>query len=76
MIRLLMTVAAAATLIAAPLASADAASRMKPAKHRMVRHHAGKPGKHMMATARSRDGGSAAVDALNEQSLSRARGGQ
>ena len=86
MTRFLLSAAATAMLLAAPVAAsaatttstpptatkpAMAAKPAKPAVRRAMRHSAVKP-----VAARSRDGGSSAVDALNEQSLARAKAGQ
>ncbi len=66
--RKFMSLTLAAVLLSAPFAvTADAATRARhPARHTMKPARAGR-----MAP---RDGGSAAVDALNEQALARARG--
>lgn len=67
--RILLSVAAVAALLAVPTL-ADA----KPMKHRAA-HHAGRMvGKGRVPAYRGGDSGSAAVDALNAQSLARARG--
>ncbi len=87
MTRFLLSAAATAMLLAAPVAASAATTTStpptatkpamaakptaKPAVRRAMRHSAVKP-----VAARSRDGGSAAVDALNEQSLARAKAGQ
>ncbi len=81
MIRFLMScTAAAALLIAVPVAANAATTPAKPAaRTSMAKPVAAKPtaGKKPAAKpAARRDAGSAAVDALNEQSLARARGGQ
>ncbi len=74
MIRLTSCIAAA-LLIAAPFASADAAT---PKHHATAKHHAMKAStRHHARTMPHRaNRGDAAVDALNEQSLNQARGGQ
>ena len=77
MTRILSIAIAALFLTAVAAPSAEAARRHRgthhSAKHKMVKHSKG----HMngMAPA-SRDGGSAAVDQLNQQSLNAARGVQ
>lgn len=71
MIRFLLSSTAAVLLLAAPVAAS--AATHKPA----VRHMAAKP--HMMKAskpAKPRDAGAAATDALNDQSLAKAKAGQ
>ncbi len=75
MTRFLLSAIAALALLA-PVAASAATARAKPMAHKTAMDKSmGKKGA-TMASARSRDGGSSAVDALNEQSLARARGGQ
>ena len=75
MTRFLLSAVAAAALLA-PVAASAATTMHKPMAHKTAMHKPmGKKGM-KTAAARSRDGGSAAVDALNEQSLARARGAQ
>lgn len=74
-IRKILFLALAAGLLSAPFAaSADAATRHRAhhATHRMAKMT--RHGRVTTARAYPRDGGSSAVDALNAQSLARARG--
>ncbi len=72
--RKFLSITLAAALLSAPFAvTADAATRTRhPVRHAMKPVKSG----HRMASSRMapRDGGSAAVDALNDQALARARG--
>lgn len=73
MIRLLLSSTAAILLLAAPVAANAATTTHKPA----MRHMAAKP--HAMKAskpAKPRDAGAAATDALNDQSLAKAKAGQ
>ena len=67
--RILLSVAAVAALLAIPTL-ADA----RPMKHRMGHHASRHAARGRVPAYRGGDSGSAAVDALNAQSLARARG--
>lgn len=71
-IRRLSSAILAALLLAAPVA-ANAATKHKPAMRNHAAVHHVRSTKAMKAAPR--DGGSAAVEALNQQSLAAARGG-
>jgi len=63
----------ATILLAAPVAASAAVKHKPMARHTATSTHRVKATKPMRAAPR--DGGSAAVDALNQQSLTAARGG-
>ena len=77
MTRILLSLGLTSSLLAAPAAFAanSAVNRHHTATTHHAAMHAARTHGHVTA-ARSRDGGDAAVDALNAQSLARARGGQ
>ena len=74
MIRFVMSCTAAAMLLAAPVSASAAPKKAMHSTHKPAKHMASKKSARM-ASARPAQG-SAAVDALNEQSLARARSGQ
>ena len=76
MTRILSIAIAALFLTAVAAPSADAARRHRTVHH-TTKHRVAKSGRTTMArSAPQRDGGSAAVDQLNQQSLNAARGAQ
>ena len=71
--KILSTALAAIVLVGTFASAADAATHRRRARHHaMNRHHVSRS---MPARTMSRDGGSAATDQLNQQSLNAARGG-
>ena len=74
MTRILSIIIAALFLTAIAAPSAEAARRHR-AVHHTMKHRVAKSGR-MMTRDAPRDGGSAAVEQLNQQSLNAARGAQ